>query len=90
MASRNIVDPIESTTQSFVIKIWPTGAIEVADQVEWQGRITHVPSGHAAQLEELNEIGEFIMPYLESIGVKPTIRARVTRWAQQLRGQAQE
>lgn len=80
----------ESTTHSFVIKIWPSGVPEEADQGAWQGRITHVPSGKSGPLEELNEIAEFISPFLESMGVRPTIRVRMSRWAQQLRGQTQE
>ena len=89
MSTRNIVNPIDSTTQSFVIKIWQTGAKEESDQVFWQGRITHVPSGENGHLDELVQIAEFMSPFLQSMGVKPTFRARMTRWAQQLRGQEQ-
>lgn len=90
MSSRNILDPGDSTSQSFVIKIWLEETVEQTGEAVWRGRITHVPSGEEGALNDLNEVTAFISPYLESIGVKPTIRARMTRWAQNLRGQSLE
>ena len=84
------MDLLETTTHSFVIKIWLEETIEEAEEAVWRGRITHVPSGEKGYIKELNEITLFISPFLESMGVKPTIRARVSRWAQQLRGQPLE
>ena len=78
----------ESTSHTFVIRIWSEDQAEGLEQSKWHGRITHMPSGVNNQFGTLNEISEFISPYLESQGVRPTIRERVTRWAQQLRGQS--
>ena len=84
------MDLLETTTHSFVIKIWLEETIEEAEEAVWRGRITHVPSGENSYVKELDEITHFISPFLESMGVKPTIRARMFRWAQQLRGQPLE
>ena len=84
------MDLLETTTHSFVIKVWLEETIEEAEEAVWRGRITHVPSGENGYVKDLNEINLFISPFLESMGVKPTIRARMSRWAQQLRGQTLE
>ena len=84
------MDLLETTTHSFVLKVWLEETIEEAEETVWRGRITHVPSGENGYVKDLNEITLFISPFLESMGVKPTIRARMSRWAQQLRGQSLE
>ncbi len=84
------MDLLETTTHSFVIKVWLEETIEEAEEAVWRGRITHVPSGENGYVKDLNEINLFISPFLESMGVKPTIRAHMSRWAQQLRGQTLE
>jgi hypothetical protein len=86
MTYPNILETGETKSHAFVIKIWPEESGEVAGQTSWRGRITHVPSGSMSPLQELHEITDFITPYLATLGVKPTIRERVTRWAQGLRG----
>jgi hypothetical protein len=60
----------ESTTHSFIIKIWLEETLEEADQAVWRGHITHVPSGRREYVKDLDEILTFIMPYLEKMGVK--------------------
>jgi hypothetical protein len=81
-----IKDSGESTSHTFVIRIWSEDQAEGLDRSKWHGRITHMPSGAINHFGTLNEISDFISPYLQSQGVRPTIRERVTRWAQQLRG----
>ena len=55
----------EFSTHAFVIKIW------LEDGLRWRGHITHVPSGERKYFEELDEIEEFIIPYLETMGIRP-------------------
>ena len=58
--------------QSFVVKIW---LVEIEDgRVTWRGRITHVPSGEMRYIVELREIANFILPYLQALGVHPKPR----------------
>jgi hypothetical protein len=62
------------------VKVWLE---EVADKTEkpmWRGRITHVPGGERRYLQNLNEVAQFIAPYLRAMGVRNGIRERVNRW----------
>ena len=55
----------EPETHSFVIKLWLE---EEADDEGrfWRGHITHVPDGKRQYLQRLEDILEFIAPYLNS------------------------
>ncbi len=70
------MDLFESATHSFVIKIW----LEDGDQPQWRGHITHVPSGERRYVEDMSEITDFIMPYMEQMGVKLGLLWRVRQW----------
>lgn len=60
----------ELHTHSFVIKIWLEETAEEAGQARWRGLITHIPNGERRYLENLREIAEFIIPYLEEMGIR--------------------
>jgi hypothetical protein len=51
--------------QSFVIKIRLTDASPDENALSWYGFITHVPTKNRQYFSDLNEIAEFIRPYLE-------------------------
>ena len=55
---------------SFIIKIWLEETVEETGRTLWRGRITHVPSGHKALFQNIDDISKFITPYLESMGVE--------------------
>lgn len=64
------MDPFESKTHSFVVKIW----LEETDEEEnsdptWRGHITHVPSSQRRYVDDLNGVSKFISMYLERMGV---------------------
>lgn len=63
------MDPYES--HSFIVKIWLEESLEEADQVVWRGHVTHVPSEDRRYFQTLDDIVDFIAPYLERIGIKP-------------------
>jgi hypothetical protein len=65
---------MESATQSFVIKIWLEETAEEAGQVLWRGHITHVPSRRQVYLTRLDQIAQFIKPYLEQMGAREVAR----------------
>lgn len=67
----------ESSTHSFIVKIWLEETAEEAGQVTWRGRITHVSNGERHYLKDLDDISTFIAPYLEGMGVKLDLRRRV-------------
>lgn len=74
------IDPFESNTNSFIVKIWLEEAAEEAGQARWRGHITHVPSGERHYLRNLDDIAFFVGPYLDAMGVRLEMRWRVWRW----------
>jgi hypothetical protein len=74
------MDEIESEAQSFIVRVWVEERAQEGGQSTWRGHITHVPSGERRYLKNLDEIGDFIAPYLERMGVKLGIRWRMRRW----------
>lgn len=80
-------DSLESTSQSFIVKIWIEDRAEETDLGVWYGHITHVPSGKRHYLKNLDEIRDFITPHLEEMGVKLEMRWSVSRWLKRLIGQ---
>lgn len=73
------MDEIESEAQSFIVRVWVEERAEEGDRGTWRGHITHVPGGERRYLKNLDEIGDFIAPYLESMGVKLGLRWRMRR-----------
>jgi hypothetical protein len=74
------MDAPELHTHSFVVRIWLEETAQATGRAVWRGHITHVPSGNRKYLSDLREIERFITPYLEEMGIRPTIRHRVSKW----------
>jgi hypothetical protein len=74
------MDLPETTTHSFIVKIWLEETAEETGQARWRGHITHVPSGERRHLKDLGDITAFIVPYLERMGVKLTLILGRRRW----------
>lgn len=74
------MDLPEASTHSFVIKIWIEERDDKSGKVSYRGYITHVPSGARRYLKDLNDIINFILTYLEAMGVRPGPIVRVWRW----------
>ncbi|MFQ5856217.1 MAG: hypothetical protein ACE5LU_11295 [Anaerolineae bacterium] len=74
------MDLLESNTHSFIVKIWLEETVEEAGQATWRGHITHVPSGDRRYLKDLDDISNFVVPYLDRMGVKLDMRWRVRQW----------
>jgi hypothetical protein len=62
----------EGNTHPFIVRIWTEETATESGQVVWRGYITHVPSGKSQYFQTLNAIVDFIVPYLEAMGVKFT------------------
>lgn len=56
----------ETSTESFIVKIWTE---EERESITWQGQITHVLSGEKRHFNSLDEIERFMLPYLLEIGM---------------------
>ncbi len=80
------MDELESEAQSFIIRVWVEERAEETGRGVWRGHITHVPDGVRRYLKNLDEIGDFIAPYLEAMGVKLGMRWRLRRWLIRLMG----
>lgn len=78
------MDEIESEVQSFIVRVWVEERAEEGGRGVWRGHITHVSGGERRYLKNLDEIGDFIASYLETMGVKPGIRWRMRRWLKRL------
>ena len=48
-------------------------AVEEAGHVIWRGHITHVPSGKRQYIKELDEMKQFVLPYLKQLGVEAPV-----------------
>ena len=74
------MDILESSTHSFVIKIWLEETVEETGRTVWRGHITHVSSGERRFIKNLSEIHLFVTPYLQEAGVKLGLRERLISW----------
>ena len=75
------VETSEANTHSFIVKI----RLEEARQATWRGQLTHVPSGKRRAFSDLLDITAFIVPYLESMGVRIGFWQRVKQQLVRLR-----
>jgi hypothetical protein len=75
----------ESSSQSFIVKIWIEESSDTGTRSTWRGYIVDVLSGKKRYLKNLNAIPNFIAPYLEDMGVKVGIRWRMSRWLNHVR-----
>jgi len=68
----------EPEPHSFVVKIWLDGEDneDGAEHRRWRGQITHVPGGERRSVISLEEILEFISPFLP----KPSLPLRQRIW----------
>jgi hypothetical protein len=71
--------PFESTTHSFIIRIWLEEPAE-AGRAKWRGHITHVPSGERHYVENLEDAVDFMLPYLTNMGVTLDLHVLLKQW----------
>jgi hypothetical protein len=76
----------EPNKQVFILRFWcETREIEGAS-LEWRGVIEHLPSGQRRYFRDLDEIANFISPYLQEIGYRPGCYWRLTQWLKRWSG----
>lgn len=76
---------IETTSHPFILRIWLEEPAEGARRAEWRGHITHVPSGKRIYIEDLDQIREFVTPYLREMGVTFGVADRLRCWLGRLK-----
>jgi hypothetical protein len=74
------MDQLESSTQSFVVRIWLEETVDEAGTAAWRGHITHVPSGAQRYIRDLDDMAAFVAPYLQKMGVSVGVRWRLRQW----------
>lgn len=79
------MDSLEATSHPFVIRIWLEERAQEAHGATWRGHITHVPSGERRYLQSLDDMASFVAPYLESMGIKPSLWWRVRQGLKRLK-----
>ena len=63
------MDLYEANTHPFILKIWLEEGPEENEPAKWRGYIIHVPSGARRYIDNLDDVLNFIIPYLERMGV---------------------
>jgi hypothetical protein len=79
------MDPFESSTHSFILKIWLERTAHNVRSVIWRGHITHVPDGERRYVQDVDGIVFFILPYLEEMRASLGWEWRLRRWLHALR-----
>jgi hypothetical protein len=64
------MDLLETSIQSFVIKIWVEETIEEAGEVVWRGHIIHTHSGEKQHFKSMDEMVCLMGGYLQEIGIE--------------------
>lgn len=72
---------VQPNTHSFIIKVWLDEPNAANGRICWRGRITHVPSGNVHHFVHVNDIADFIMPYVQQLGVSPPRWWHARHWA---------
>ena len=71
---------VETSTHSFIVKIWLEETVEQSSEAKWRGRVTHVNSGERRYVESLDAVASFIATYLEAMGVRFGLIAQLKHW----------
>jgi hypothetical protein len=74
----------ESSTHSFIVKIWLEERANESEPLTWRGHITHVPSGKRRYLRDLDEVTGFIALFLQGMGVQLGKCWRARQWLMHL------
>ncbi len=78
------LDSLESTSQSFIVKVWVEESVGKDGPGVWHGHITHVSSGKRLYLKNLDAIRDFIAPHLEKMGVELDKRWSIRNWLKRM------
>ena len=74
------MDLFEFSTQSFLIKIWVEETAAEAGETLWRGHITHVHSGERQYFQDLEDMMNFMQPYMVEMGITTGHKRPFQRW----------
>lgn len=72
-------EPIEKTTHRFTVEIW------LEEATKWRGQIRHALNGEKRSISDLADIIQFILPYLQKMGVRISWTWRSIAWLRKTR-----
>lgn len=75
-----VMQPYETTTESFIVRIWLEHKRTRFNQAVWRGHVTHVASGERRYVKDLDGIIFFIISYLEPLDANPSFSWRARRF----------
>ena len=64
------MNSLEEKTHSFIVRVWLEPREIEGAPPQWRGEIKHVSSGKQTYIKNLDEITDFITPYLKEMGIK--------------------
>jgi hypothetical protein len=70
----------DAQSHSFVVKVWVEDSPAGGARPRWRGHITHVPDEQRRYFERIEPLVEFIVGYLESMGVRFHWWSRMPVW----------
>lgn len=70
----------EPNRHVFILRIWREPREIKGAELEWRGVIEHVPTGERRYFNELNDVVDFLRPYLLQMGHKPDVYWRLRQW----------
>lgn len=79
------MDLPEVNTHSFIVKVWVEEIGDKAGRVRWRGYITHIPDGARRYVKRPAEISDFVLLYLEAMGVRTGRWTLLRRWLRRKR-----
>ena len=77
-------DEIQSKTHSFIIKLWLEEFDHKHNRAVWRGHITHVADGKRHYFQHLMGMVNFIMSYLEEMGIRLDLPWHFMQWFERL------
>ena len=79
------MDLPENNRQVFIVRIWREPREIEGALPEWRGVIESIHDNRRSYIKSLGEVVTFILPYLESMGVKLEIDEWLKQWLKQQR-----
>ena len=70
---------LDPAIHSFIVKIFVDGSMQGSKSGEWHGHITHVQSGEKGYLNDLDDIGDFMQPFLPKRRLSGKLKSRIKR-----------
>jgi len=74
------VDPTESETRTFILRVWLEETIGEAGTATWRGHITDVQSGDRRYVQDMDGIVAYLILHLQRLGVRFGLRWRASCW----------